>query len=109
MRPLPVSVLEEMVEQATADCYNDSEQVCGLYTFLDEALAVPFETTMLGVPVIVTSVDLTADERIVAIVRRNRHRQRVALLDLPLPTPLPTGAEWIAAYRYWATRTGADH
>ena len=29
-------------------------------------------------------------------------RQAIDVLDLPLPEPLPKGAEWIAAYRHWA-------
>ncbi|MCA1672630.1 MAG: hypothetical protein LC799_10650 [Actinobacteria bacterium] len=28
-------------------------------------------------------------------------RQVISILDLPLPTPPPEGAEWIDAYRYW--------
>jgi hypothetical protein len=87
------------------DCYNDSEQVCGLFTLLEEALAVPFETTVLGVPVTVTRVDLTVDDRVVAVVDRGGDRQRTPLLDLPLPDPPPAGWEWIAAYRHWAIRT----
>jgi hypothetical protein len=106
MRSLPAARLEEMVEQAIVDCYNDSEQVCGLFTLLDEALAVPFETSILGVPVTVTAVDLAVGDRIVALVRRDGDRRRVPLLDLPLPDPPPTGWEWVAAYRRWATRAG---
>lgn len=106
MRSLPAARLEEMIEQATVDCYNDSEQACGLFTLLEEALAVPFEATVLGVPVTVTAVDLTVDDRIVALIRGNGQRQRIPLLDLPLPDPPPAGAEWIAAYRHWATRNG---
>jgi hypothetical protein len=37
----------------------------------------------------------------VAICARGAKRQRVRLADLPLPTPPPAGAEWIAAYRKW--------
>jgi len=104
---LPTAVrLDEMVEQATVDCYNDSEQVCGLFTLLEGALAVPFETTVLGARVTVTAVDLTVEDQIVAHVRRGHDRQRVPLLDLPLPDPPPAGWQWIAAYRHWATRTG---
>lgn len=47
--------------------------------------------------------DLT-DDSIVAICARGRDRQRIDLLDLPLPTPPPDGSEWIDAYRYWAGR-----
>ena len=106
MASLSVAQLEELIEQATVDCYNDSEQVCGLFTMLEESLAVPFETTVLGQVVTVTAVELTVDDRIVARCVRGRARQDLPLLDLPTPTPPPRGAEWIEAYRLWVTRTG---
>jgi hypothetical protein len=49
----------------------------------------------------VDCVDLTEDEQITAIRAHGRSRQRIPILDLPLPTPPPTGAEWIDAYRRW--------
>ena len=106
MAPLSVAPLEELIEQATLDCYNDSEQVCGLFTLLEESLAVPFETAVLGQAVAVTAVDLGIDDRVVAFCVRGGVRQRLSLLDLPLPNPPPRGAEWIEAYRLWVTRTG---
>lgn len=62
---------------------------------------VPFETMVLNVGVTVESVDLTDAGHIVAICRRDQVRQAISILDLPLPTPPPEGAEWIDAYRYW--------
>ena len=93
--------LAEMIEQATVDCYNESEQMTGWFTTIEENLAVPFETAVLGAPVTVERVDLNRDEKIVAIRRRGRQRQSLAILDLPLPMPAPEGAEWIEAYRRW--------
>ena len=93
--------LDRLVEEATVDCYNESEQACGLYTMIEENLAMPFETQLLGVLVVVERVDLTARDEIVAVCRRGRDRQRIPLLDLPLPSPRPAGEEWIAAYRHW--------
>ena len=90
-----------MIEQATVDCYNESEQVTGWFTMIDENLAVPFETTVLGVPVTVERVDLDRSEQIVAICSRGRSRQSLPILDLRLPAPAPGGAEWIEAYRCW--------
>lgn len=69
---------------------------------LEEHLAVPFETEVLGVTVRVEKVDLNAADQIVAVCRRGRQRQRLPLLDLPLPSPPPAGWEWIEAYRRWA-------
>lgn len=94
--------LDEMVDEATVDCYNASEQVTGLYTMIEEHLSFPFETSVLGASVTVTGVDLSDDDRIVAICVRGGVRQRISLLDLPLPTRVPKGAEWIKAYRHWA-------
>jgi hypothetical protein len=98
--------LEEMIEDATVDAYGESEQVTGWFTMIDENLAVPFETTVLGVPVTVERVDLNRSEQIVAVCARGRDRQALPILDLPLPTSLPEGAEWIEAYRHW--RGGND-
>lgn len=98
--------LDEMIEEATVDCYNDSEQVCGLFTLLDEALAVPFETTVLGATVTVESIELTFDDQIMAVCVHGDTRQLVRILDLTLPNPPPDGAEWIDAYRRWAKHTG---
>ncbi len=93
--------LAEMIERATVDAYGVSEQITGWLTMIEENLAVPFETKMLGVPITVERVHLDSGEQIVAICRRGRARQSVPIIDLPLPTPLPDGAEWIEAYRHW--------
>lgn len=93
-----------MVEEATVDCYDKEEQVTGLYTLIEENLAVPFETHVLGMNVTVEHVELTDDGRVLAMCTRGQARQPIALLDLPLPTPCPAGVEWIEAYRHWASR-----
>ncbi|RUL90252.1 MULTISPECIES: hypothetical protein [Micromonospora] len=97
------AALQAMIEEATVDAYGDDEQLTGLFTMIEEHLAVPFTTTVLGVEVTVRTIDLTADT-IVAVCARGHHRQRIGLLDLPLPTPPPDGAGWIDAYRHWAGR-----
>lgn len=93
--------LREMIEEATVDAYGESEQVVGFYTMIDEHLAVPFETTLLGVPATVKGVDVTERDEIVAICSRGRLRHWIPILDLVLPSPSPAGAEWIEAYRCW--------
>ena len=97
--------LTEMIEQATADAYGDSEQVTGWFTMIEENLAVPFKTTVVGVQVIVHRVDLDHSEQIIAVCRRGRARQSLSILDLSLPTPPPDGSDWIEAYRRWRADT----
>jgi len=88
--------------EATVDAYGDSEQRVGFQAMLEESLVLPFETDVLGVRVTVERIDLTDAEEIVAICRRGRDRQAIPVLELPLPSPRPAGAEWIEAYRRWA-------
>ncbi len=94
--------LDELVEEATVDCYGEAEQASGLLTMLEDHLALPFETEVLGAKVTVERLDATLRGEIVAICARGRERQAVPLLDLPLPSPPPAGVEWVQAYRHWS-------
>src|SRR3989344_2444719 len=90
--------LDAMIEEATVDCYNESEQAGGWFTMIENNLKIPFEAQILGVSVAVERIDMNRNDEIVAICRREKYRQAVPILDLPLPSPLPAGAEWIEAY-----------
>ncbi|GAA1656609.1 hypothetical protein GCM10009828_103070 [Actinoplanes couchii] len=92
--------LESLVAEAVVDCYDEHEQLSGLFAMIQDNLAVPFDAEVLGVPVVVRKVDLRSSG-IVAICHRGRLRQAVGILDLPLPDPLPDGVQWIEAYRWW--------
>jgi Calcium binding len=92
--------LDALVEEATVDAYGDDEQLTGFAVMIEDNLEVPFETTVLGVPVTVQKVT-QSESGIVADCVRGGHHQAISVLDLPLPKPPPIGAEWIAAYRHW--------
>ncbi|UQA94222.1 calcium-binding protein [Streptomyces halobius] len=96
------ATLEALIAEATVDAYGEDEQLTGLFTMIEENLAVPFTTTVLGVEVNVIGVDLTEDGRVVVRCARGAVRQNIGVLDLPLPDPAPEGSHWIEAYRYWA-------
>ena len=93
--------LKELIEQAIVDAYGEEEQAGGFFTMIEEHLALPFSVKVLGVDADVEKVDMTLDGQIVAICRRGKTRQKIPILDLPLPTPGPAGVEWIVAYRHW--------
>ena len=84
------------------DAYGDAEQRVGFLTMLEEHLAVPFTTEILGTDARVDRVDLNDADEIVAVCRHGRHRQIIPILNLPVPSPPPAGWEWIEAYRLWA-------
>ena len=58
-----------------------------------EELALPFDTIVLNVTASVKRVDITEANEIVVLCYRGRARQAIPILELPLPTPPPTGWE----------------
>ncbi|WP_121710881.1 hypothetical protein [Streptomyces sp. E5N91] len=93
---------EALIEEATVDAYGEDEQLTGFLTMIEESLAMPFTTTVLGVEVSVVGVDPAEDGRLVARCARGSVRQAIGILDLPLPEPAPEGWQWVEAYRSWA-------
>ena len=77
------------------------EQAGGFCTMIEENLALPFTTRVLGVDVSVVAVDGRCWCPKGRMPERRRTGNGIGLTDLPLPSPLPSGAEWIAAYRRW--------
>jgi hypothetical protein len=73
------------------DAYGESEQVTGFYTMMENDLRLPFETKILGTTVIVEGIDITEDDQLVAVCRKDKSKQRISLSGLPLPSPLPKG------------------
>jgi hypothetical protein len=93
--------LDRLIEEATADAYDESEQAGGFFTLIEENLALPFTTQVLGQVVTVAKVNITGRDQIIAICSLGKTTQAIPILDLPMPDPPPAGAEWIAAYRRW--------
>jgi len=93
--------LDELIEEATVDCYNEDEQASGFFAVIEDNLALPFTTRILGAEASVAAVEMDDAGRIKAVCERSGEQQRIDLIDLPLPSPPPSGAEWIAAYRRW--------
>ena len=93
--------LVALIEEAVVDAYGDEKQTGGFFTMIEERLALPLSVSILGVEAVAEKVDMTRDGRIVAVCKRDGIKQRVEILDLPLPKPIPAGAEWIVAYSHW--------
>lgn len=93
--------LDKLIEEAITDAYNESEQAGGFFAMIEENLALPFLTQVLGQEVTVAKIDITKRDEIVAICYRGKVTQAIPILDLPMPGQRPEGAEWIDAYRRW--------
>jgi hypothetical protein len=98
------SELEALVSEALVDAYGPDGELTAWSAVLEDALAVPSTTTVLGREVTVTKLEIPENGGIRAVCVAEGHRQRIAPTDLPLPEPPPVGAEWVAAYRWWSER-----
>ncbi|MFF5075792.1 hypothetical protein ACFY36_01990 [Actinoplanes sp. NPDC000266] len=52
MSSLSKTELDALVAEAVVDCYDEHEQLSGLFAMIEGDLAVPFETEVFGVPVV---------------------------------------------------------
>jgi hypothetical protein len=93
--------LRALITEATVDAHDESEQAMGFWSVLEDELALPFRTRILGVEVLVEEIGMADDDEIVAVCTRGTSRQKIRIIELPLPDPPPKGAEWIEAYRRW--------
>lgn len=93
--------LDKLIEEATTDAYNESEQAGGFFVMIEENLSLPFTTQVLGQAVTVAKINITSHDQIVAICVHGKATQAIPIPDLPMPDPPPEGKEWIDAYRRW--------
>jgi hypothetical protein len=97
--------LEELLEQATVDCYDEEEEFTGVLNTLDDSLSFPLQAEAMGEPVEVIGLDSRRSslrKGIVARVRKGGREYSIGLADLHFIDPDPASAEWLEMYRYWA-------
>ena len=96
--------LQELLGEATVDCYDEEEEFSGVLCTLDGNLNYPLQATALGEIVEVVGLDQSRSglrHGIIATVRKGDQEYRVALSELEFTNLDPTSAEWLAMYRYW--------
>ena len=82
--------LDKLIEEATVDAYNDSEQACGFLTMIEEHIRCPFNAKVVGEVVEVMGFDLLGTARafkrfVFATGKSTKSMSRAwnGLLDLP--------------------------
>jgi hypothetical protein len=94
-----LDVLDRLVRMMTVDAYDTYEQITAFHTVFEEEAALPAGATVVGVPVLVTEVDIRSNgTELTAHCRHHDVRQEISLADLVFPPD--TTAAWVhAAYR----------
>lgn len=100
---LSTAALDALVDEAIVDAYDEHEQLAAFQAIIEDRLALPFTTVVLGIPVSVTALQDRPGSPIAARCRHGRHAQAIGILDLPLPDPAPEGWAWVEAYRHWSS------
>ena len=95
--------LDELLEEATVDCYGDDEAFTGVVVTLAENLPFPFEAKAIGETVQVIGIDDNRSDMrsgIIATVRRGNKTYHVAFSELQVPEKVKQN-KWYEMYEYW--------
>jgi hypothetical protein len=79
--------LDDLIEQAIVDAYGPDEQAVGFHATLEQELALPFDSTVLGVKVSVRKLDVTDHGEVVAVCFRAREDRQFRSLTFHFPSP----------------------
>jgi hypothetical protein len=60
---IPAARLDALIEEAIVDAYTEAEQAVGFHATIEQHVAVPFETVVLGATVTVKKIDVTVGEK----------------------------------------------
>lgn len=94
--------LNELITQATVDCYGEEEEHTALLTMIEEQVVCPFHAKVIGETVEVTRFKWPkSGYRMLAVCRHKGRTYRVDTSSLEWIEPRPRGFEWIAAYQAW--------
>jgi len=94
--------LDELIEEATVDCYSEEEEHTGLLTMIEDNLVCPFQAKVIGEKVTVVALEWPeTGYGMMAVCERNGKQHRVDITSLEWVKPLPEGFEWVEAYFAW--------
>lgn len=93
-------IYEKIIEEATIDCYNEYEDLCGWECILDEKIVTPC-------PCKIGKQDATLEKigsngnvgTVVGVIRLNKAKIRVLLQDIMIENS--ETMKYINAYKYW--------
>src|SRR6266849_135933 len=101
------SRLRELIEEATVDCYEESEAHQGFMNMIEENVVCPFKAKVIGEEVEV--VELSSPDAgfgLDAVCRYKGKDYNIDINSLEWPEKKPEGFEWVEAYQLWRSTLG---
>jgi hypothetical protein len=94
--------IDQLIEEATVDCYNEEEAHVGLLTMIQDNVVCPFHAKVIGEEIEVIALEWPeSGYGMKAVCERQGKKHRVDITSLEWMKPLPEGFEWIVAYLAW--------
>jgi len=97
--------LDRLIAEVVVDAVGDTEQAAAFHYVLEEELELPLQVELGAAIATMVGLELTDDDRLVAVCRMGRSRRRVPLTELAAlaaPVKAPRGSKWLDAYLRWA-------
>ncbi len=99
--------LQALIEEATVDCNDESEEQMGFMNMIEESVVCPFKAKVIGEEVEV--VELRSPQRGLGLDAVCRYKDKDYTIDvnsLEWPQKKPEGFEWVEAYQLWRSNLG---
>jgi hypothetical protein len=100
--------LKALLAEATAHCFDEEDEFWGMFSALVRGLSFPLQATVSGEAVTLTGLDgHTSDLQagVMAQAQLGDAERSVPLAEVEPVDADPGSTEWLAAYRYWFSKT----
>lgn len=95
--------LDDLIEEATVDCYDEYECLMGFYSCLEDKLPFPFPAQVVGEEVKVIGLDFE-DKQIKAVCIKLGKKYKINILDIEYNPEKLKNYQYIEAFRKWFGR-----
>jgi hypothetical protein len=101
--------LKALLAEATAHCFDEEDEFWGMFSALVRGLSFPLQATVSGEAVTLTGLDghtSNLETGVMAQAQMGDQEKSVHLGEVELVDADAASAEWLAAYKLWASKRG---
>ncbi|PJE63264.1 hypothetical protein COU88_00480 [Candidatus Roizmanbacteria bacterium CG10_big_fil_rev_8_21_14_0_10_39_6] len=95
--------LDNLIEEATVDCYDEYECLAGFSSYLGDKLLFPFSAQIVGEEVKVVGLDFD-EEQIKAVCEKQGKKYKINILNIEYTQKNVKNYQYIEAFRKWFGR-----
>jgi hypothetical protein len=92
--------LDDLIEEAVIDCYDEYEYHIGFNSCLENNLIFPFQAEVIGERVTVTGLFFD-NKQIKAVCEKQSKKYTINILDVEYNPKIVQNYQWIETYKRW--------